>query len=293
MMHTYSRALAPGTYANRAKQAKCYVTFCVCYDVPCLNPSVVAICMYVQYLANGMEAVSSVKNYISGARTWIYEHAGNTAAFSTLELDYMLKSITKDSTHVVKRAFPLQYEHIAAVCRYLDVSPNIPLCIKACILIGYSCYLRSSNLLLPSFNLLGGPHTLSARDIVLVPRGLKIIIRSTKSKSVPYAVTISPNVDSHVCAVNAWSRYVNSQPRSPGSPAFMINSFTPLTPPVVVKIMKDALKCFPDIDVNSITMHSLRRGAVQTADANGAPISDIMKRGGWKSRAGINPYLTS
>lgn len=293
MLLTYSRALAPGTYINRQKQAKSYVTFCVCYNVPCLQPSVTAVCMYSQYLANAFQAVSSVKNYLSGARSWICEHGGDPTSFSSIQLDHMIKSFTKHTTHIVKRAFPLLPVHISAICQYLNVSPRTPRCIKACILIGYSCYLRSSNLMLPSFDLLTGAHTLYARDVLVVPQGLKIIINSTKSRSTPYTITVTYNAVAQICPVNAWICYASSRRCNPNRPAFMINDSTPLSPNVVVKIMRDSLQSFNDIDLTSITMHSLRRGAAQAAESNGAPLPDIMKRGGWKTAAGVKPYLTS
>lgn len=292
MMSTYSRALAPGTYLNRAKQAKFYVTFCVLYNVPPLFPGVLSVCMYSQYLANAFQAVSSVKNYISGARTWVHEHGGNPTAFGCTQLDHMIKSITKDSTHVVKRAFPLSIPHLSAICLYLDASKTTPLCVKSCILIGYSCYLRSSNLFLPSLEL-SHNHTLCAKDVTLVQGGLKIVINSTKSRGKPYTIIVNTNSDINLCPVTAWVNYISSLNLRPGNPAFMLNATTPLSPVLVVRLMRDALRVFPDLDVSTVSMHSIRRGAAQTAERNGSAIPDIMKRGGWKSKSGLKPYLTS
>lgn len=76
MLKTYSHALALGTYLNRSKQAYTYVKFAVLYNVDYLSPSPTHVCMYAQYLANKFASVSSVKNYMSGARTWILDHGG-------------------------------------------------------------------------------------------------------------------------------------------------------------------------------------------------------------------------
>lgn len=104
----------------------------------------------------------------------------NVHSFLGHEPSVMIKSITKDSTHVVKRAFPLQVIHISAIAAYLDTAGNAPLCVKPSILIGYSCYLRSSNLVAPNFALEQGPHTLLSRDIVDSGHELRINISSTK-----------------------------------------------------------------------------------------------------------------
>lgn len=275
MLSTYSRALAPGTYINRAKQAKCYVTFCVIYNVPCLQPSITAVCMFAQYLGNAFQAIPSVKNYLSGARNWVLEHGGDPSPFSCIQLDHMIKSLGKDSTHIVKRAFPLTPTHVTAICTYLDASAATPLCIKACILIGYSCYLRASNLFLPSINLLGSSHALFTRDIVNVQAGLKININSTKSRSTPYSIIVPFNSEPQTCPVTAWNQYVlNCRPHQT-QPAFMLDSLTPLPSVLVVRIMRDALRSFEDVDVSALTMHSLRRGAAQSADSNGAPLTKL------------------
>lgn len=293
MLTTYNRALAPGTYVNRAKQAYTYVKFCVLYNVPVLHPSIVQVAMYSQYLANMFKPISTVKNYMSGARTWVHEHDGDVHPFLSSQAEYMIKSLTKASTHVVKRALPLTVDHLSIIAAYLDSSPVIPKCIKSCIFLGYSCYLRASNLLMSGLNMLTGPHTLLAKHVTIIPQGLKVTIKSTKSKAQPYVLTVNYNLSYRICPVRAWIDYVNSMSINQNGPAFMINRSTPLTPIVVVKCMRDALRDLQDIDANSISMHSLRRGAAQAADTAGLPIPDIMKRGGWASRSGLKPYLTS
>lgn len=292
MLNTYSGALAPGTYLNREKQARCYITFAVLYNVPYLSPTVVHICMFYQYLANKLTSVSSVKNYISGARTWVLEHGGNPHAFAGYEQSMMIKALTKDSKHVVKRAFPLNLTHIYVIVSYLDSARNAPLCIKPCILIGYSCYLRSSNLLSPTFVFGGGYHTLLTKHVLDSGNSLHVTIVSTKTRSLPYVVVVPSLPGSELCPVRAWRAYVTRVNPPLNAPAFMINHGSPLSSSLVVRIMRDALSGFPDIELSAITMHSLRRGAVQQADSEGAELSQIMNRGGWSSKSGIKPYLS-
>lgn len=293
MLSTYNRALAPGTYANRFKQAKYHVTFCLLYNVDVLHPTIVYVCMYAQYLANAFKAVNSVKNYLSGARTWITQHGGDVNLFNSNDLELMIKSLAKDSTHVVNRAYPLTVQNIIQISCFLDISIIAPLSVKACILLGYSCYLRTSNLLFSQFPLQSHTHTLLAKHVSLSPQGLKVLIVSTKSRSKPYALTVGFNPDRRICPVRAWTSYTNSIQLFPNSPAFMLDRYTPLTSTMVVKLMREALKNNPDVPTHAVTMHSLRRGAAQSAESAGAPRSDIMKRGGWNSKAGLKPYLTS
>lgn len=291
MLQTYSSALAPGTYQNRLKQARCYLTFSVLYNVPYLFPSPVHICMFYQYLANRLNSVSSLKNYISGARAWVVEHGGNPLAFSGYEHSNMLKALTKDSTHVVKRAFPLTVDHMSVIVSYLNSARNVPPCIKPCILIGYSCYLRSSNLVSPNFVIFRGQHSLLAKHIIDRGDSLQVWIMSTKTRAVPYSLTIPSINNSRLCPLSAWREYVARVHPSPSAPAFLLDHVTPLTSALVVRLMRDALKDCEDVELSAVTMHSLRRGAAQQASNNGSPIDSIMDRGGWASKSGLKPYL--
>lgn len=293
MLQTYGSALAPGTYANREKQARCFITFAVLYDVPYLSPLTVHVCMYSQYLANKFKSVGSVKNYMSGARCWVLEHGGNIAAFLGHEQSNMIKALTKSSEHVVQRAYPLTLCDISLIVSYLDKARNAPLAVKPCILIGYSCYLRCCNLLPLTCTTIPGPHTLLAKDVIDCGSALKVIINSTKTRAVPYSLMVPSCDHSQLCPVMAWRRYTSIVRPAPSGPAFLLSRCTPLHPTLVVKLMRDALSGEPELNVQQISMHSLRRGAAQQAAAQGSSIDDIMFRGAWNSRSGVKPYLAS
>lgn len=84
MLDSYGSSLAPGTLANRLTQAKTYICFAVLYDLNPLKPSSSQLCMFTQYLKNSFAAPATVKNYLSGARTWIAEHGGDLTPFGSI-----------------------------------------------------------------------------------------------------------------------------------------------------------------------------------------------------------------
>lgn len=71
----------------------------------------------------------------------------------------------------------------------------------------------------------------------------------------------------------------------------MIDSVTPLTPKVLVGVMRLALEAAGYKDSHKVTMHSLRRGAAQAADAGGASRQALKDHGTWVTDAGLNSYL--
>lgn len=293
MAASYASALAPGTQANKKKQAEEYLQFSLLYKVPYLSPTVTHACMFAQHLANKHASPASIKNYISGAKSWVLEHGGCWQAFASHQLGLQVKSFVKKSTHVPSRAAPLGPHHMIIICDFLDGSPSAPLAAKPALLIGFSCFLRASNLVSPSMLEWGGPHTLVAMDVSASPSGATIFIRSTKTRSDPRGCSffIPSGQQTKYCPVAAWQRYKTLMNPWPLGPAFVTNDRRPVTARHLVGLMRIALKDCTDIDISKISMHSLRRGATHTAIDQGFPLETIQQRGTWKSPAGMKPYL--
>lgn len=293
MLASFSSSLAPGTIANKRKQAEEYIKFALLYRVPFLHPSLTHVCMYAQYLANLHAAPGSVKNYMSGAKTWVSDHCGSINAFLAPQLGLLMKGFAKKSTHIPSRAQPLQPRHIEAICKMLDSVPSAPLAAKPALLIGYACFLRSSNLLSPTIAEWGGPHTLTAGDISIKDGGLEVFIRSTKTRSISQGLKffVPKETSRELCPAQAWVTYKNSVRPWAFGPAFIHNNRQPLTSVQLVKLMRLALKDCPDLITAKISMHSIRRGAAQAAADQGVPLNDILARGTWTSPSGLRPYL--
>lgn len=154
-----------GTAANRKRQSELYLKFCIMYNVQYLSPPIINILMFIQFLKNSFDSHVSVKNYVSGARTWVLQHKGITDSFDSFEVKQMFGALEATSTHIPVPAYPLTISDVKIVCDYIDANNRIPLAVKPCVLIGYTCFLRSCNLLSPSTQKWLGPHTLLVSDI--------------------------------------------------------------------------------------------------------------------------------
>lgn len=293
MLDSYSESVAPGTAANRARQAKAYLQFSVYYDVQHLFPKSSQLCMYAQYLYNSHSSPQSVKNYMSGARTWVTEHGGDPSAFDDHDVQQILKGFVKKSSHVPQRAVPLASHHILQIATYVSFNPAVPKSVLPCIVIGFKCFLRSSNLLSPSMRVWGGPHTLLARNVIVTDKGLLLTIDSTKTKwdNSASEILLPPEPNSRVCPVALWTHYYRTVKPWYLGPAFLTDSHLPLTARHVVTVMRAALSSAKDIDSGKLSMHSLRRGAVQEAVLNDVPLDQIKEAGMWRSTSGVKPYL--
>lgn len=248
--------------------------------------------MFIQFLKNSFASQVSVKNYISGARTWVLQHRGYVNSFDSIEIKQMFAAVDATSTHVPSPAYPLTTSHVKCICDYIERYSNIPLAVKACILIGFTCFLRTCNLLSPSTQKWQGQHTMLVSDIVETDFGLLVHLRSSKnfnsknSKIIPVLKVDNPKY----CPVTAWLLYKVRVNPCPIGPAFMVDDYTPLVSRNVVDVMNLALK--PVLPSNAkISMHSLRRGGTQSAASQGASDELLMQHGTWKSSKGLSYYL--
>lgn len=250
--------------------------------------------MYVQYLANTYKAISTVKNYVSGARFWINHHRGNDSSFSSVYVSSVVKFNAEKSNHVPNKAPPFTLNQLAIVCKFFDSHLNIPPVFKAALLLGYACFLRASNLLSPTVQQWGGPHTLNVSDIISVPTGLVVSIRSSKTIKCgkPVLLYVYPVSNTQRCPVTAWYRYLKCSNPDVNGPAFMINHVTPLTARPLVNFVRIALQAAGDPMYLRFTLHSLRRGAAQAAAQAGADRQSLKQHGTWATDSGLNAYLS-
>lgn len=206
----------------------------------------------------------------------------------------IVKGVSKKSDHIPTPAFPLTPDHLKIICDFVDKYGINGLPVKAAILLGYTCFLRSSNLVSPS-SLLEGPHTLKAADIQLAGLKLNVIIRSSKTiaNSAPVILEVKSVSNTHMCPVYNWSRYVAHFKPQASRPAFILMSGCPLTPRPIVYIMRLALRKVGMPQYKSVSMHSLRRGGTQAAEDHWASDEQLKLHGTWRSDKGLQAYKKS
>lgn len=250
--------------------------------------------MYVRFLGNSFYSPGTIKNYISGAKSWVDHHLGSSVAFAAQEAGDVLKRVGSSLNHTTCRTYPLSLVDIKTICSFLDARPSAPVSVKACILLAYASFLRASNLTSPSMAVWGGAHTLRAGDIIESTNGLILVIRSTKTihQSTPTLIQIQPAESSSLCPVHAWKVYKQQVNPWPFGPAFLYDDVRPLTPLALIALMKLALKDSGHPFANNVTMHSLQRGGTQCAASNGATQNQLLAHGTWKSKSGLQPYIT-
>lgn len=263
------------------------------YGLDYMRPTVAALAMYTQFLANSYPSPATVKNYMSGAKNWLLLYGGFTYSFQAYELGMMSKAVAEKSNHVPAQAPPITPEDVAIICKYIDDNPIQHIAIKAAILLAFSTFLRVSNVLSPTRKPVPGNHTLMAKDVRFDGHKLHVYIRSTKTRRNGKVQTlfVLPGRYKNTCPVTAWIDYKEAINPCPLGPAFMIDQRYALTPGPVVAIMRLALAAAGKQFNKKISFHSLRRGGAQTAASEGASDQDLMTHGTWKSKSGLAAYI--
>ena len=290
MEASYTAAFAPGTHQNRTRQTRAYFTYMTAYTRPVLTPTVLDILLYTQFLANSLKSPASVKNYISGVKTFLQSRGASVAPFSSPLLMNLFKGITKLSGHTPLPAPAIDLSRFKCMCDILAAMDSEASTARAAILMGFTTLLRQSNLL-PA-TIMGQTHCIRRRDCLVEHDTLWVTINSSKticdpSKRVMIPVTAST---SKYCPVMAWQDYVNRVPLDPDSPAFMFSSTAPITSQKLNAYMRPILAALSLPDADKVTVHSLRRSGAQAAAAYGATREQLMIHGTWASTA-INSYV--
>ena len=144
---SYDAAFTTGTRHNRLRQTKAYFTFMLACNLDRLTPSLIDILLYIQCLANSFKTILAVKNYISGARSFLHQMGFPTEVFSSTLIQNLFKGLARLSTHVPLQAPALSVNDIKHMCDLLAVLGFPGTVARAAILLGFTTFLRQSNLL--------------------------------------------------------------------------------------------------------------------------------------------------
>lgn len=174
-----------------------------------------------------------------GQKTGFSNIKGQLLALLLMKFSQMVKSVTKHSNHIVRQAAPLFDSHLHIIVSFCDFNLQVPLAVKPCILLGHTLFLRASNLVSPTMDVWGGPHTLRVNDVTYSQNKLMVRIHSTITQVKPVVITVLPNPSKAICPVRAWYNYISVISPNTCGPAFLISPARSLTAKMVVTCMSE------------------------------------------------------
>ena len=290
MQESYSAAFSEGTRQNHYRQAKAYLTFMLASTFSPLAPTVIQILLYIQFLANSFKTVLTVKNYLSGAKSFVTQQGAPTHQFSSPLISNLFKGLARMSMHVPTQAPPLRVNDIKRICDILAVMDDGARVARTAILMAFATFLRQSNLL-PTAGSTAG-HCIRRGDVHLEDGQLWITINSSKTISDPrdrVCIPVFPPNSRH-CPASAWLQYIQYLPLPSYFPAFMLTASIPLTPNRLTSYLRGALVALGHPHAATVTIHPLRRSGARESAAGGADESEVMTHGTWTSSA-VTSYV--
>ena len=284
---SYMAAFTPSTVANHHRQATAYLSFMLAYNFDYMSPPLDACLLYIRCLGNSFKNVKSIKNYLSGVRSFLTMTGGNCINFSFPLISTFLKGIANQSMHEEHQAPPLTRRRLFQLCDDLRSMGHDGEVAAAATLFGVATFLRQSNFLPNGPH--QGPHLISRRHVVQTPTGLDVHVLSTKTLSPGMGGVVIPVArapGSSYCPVSAVLRAWVLKPGPTSSPLFLLPSTgAPLTIGLLTAWARRALGARGWPLAHHFTVHSLRRTGAHLAAGAGATEPELMLHGTWTSTA--------
>lgn len=291
-MESYGKAFAPGTVQNKLVQARTYLSFMIAYDLSILYPQPVDLVLYLQLLANSLKSPQALKNYLSGAKSFILERNGNVTNFTHIRVSNMLRTLVKRSTHAPQQAIALKINVIKAACRWLRGVSTEGEVVAGAILFGLATFLRQCHYVRTGT---GSMHLIPRSDLYISEDKAIVTVRSSKTTSLSDVrhITILRVPGDPCCPVQALVHTLALVPASEKAPIFLLPpSGEVLSDIKAVSMFRVALGITGFRNYNLASLHSLRRSGPHACVSMGMSEQNISEHGGWRSKA-VRAYLPS
>jgi len=244
--------------------------------------------MYACFLSRTFRSTQSIRNYISGIKTWHKLLNFDTSSFQDIELKLTLQGLDKTMAHLPHPGLPILPHHLSAIKHRLDLSSPFDATIWASIIVSFFAFLRKSNLVPPSISSFNPREQLCRSDFRFVQQGLLIQIQWSKSRQHHdhmHVIPVSALPQSELCPLWAYCHMLALQPASASSPAFSVIRSGHLVPLTQHVLRQHFRRLVSDIGLNPVdySFHSLRRGGATVAAMAGIPDSLIRTQGDWRS----------
>ena len=163
---------------------------------------------------------------------------------------------------------------------------------RGALLFGVATFLRQSNYVAGASTALG--HLLRRRHLTSTPTGMNVLVGSTKTIWDPRDAVVIPVAaapGSPYCPVAACRLAMRAAPGGPDDPVLICpRNRQALTAAGLIAIIRTVLRHQSHPLWHRVTLHSLRLTGATLAAQDGAPLSEIMDHGTWRSAA-VRTYI--
>jgi len=288
-------AFAEGTHKNLLVQFKAFLLFCLYFNLPYLPTDSDTLSLYVQFLKRTFVSMTSIRNYINGAKT-LHLTLGLPFPESDYSFRLLLRGLTRLHPHEEKRALPITPVILVKLFAVMDMNSPLHVSLWCCFVTAFFLFARKSTMLPPSAALFSVKKHLTRGNFFRSEKGLLVLIRWSKTLQFGERHLLIPLLEipgSVLCPCRAFDRMVSLLPAEEISPAFLHlvgTSLVSIGHTVFVNSLRGLLR-LAGVDARGYTGHSFRRGGASWAFGAGVSGELIKMHGDWKSDAYLK-YLS-
>lgn len=289
-MERQLRARAQGTNKNHRASVHLFVAFCCYMGIHQHHASHEDYCAYIEYLAQHINAPSTIRNKISHVRVHLTLAEAPTHQINHSRVYPALDALERDVEYIPRVKQPLDPKVFYSVIVQLPRT-YIGLATRAALLTIYYGAFRQTELL-PKTVGAWCPHTQPTRgDItfhhssceILIKRG-KNMQKAGQSRTVCMDTADNP----HICPVSALREMILHCPTHfPHDPLFMFkDNRRPIPVTKVTAMLYQMMRQIGEAGlISTTTLHSIRKSSATDAYAAGCSETSIKNFGGWSSAA--------
>jgi len=280
-------AFAQGTNRNLRVQWESFLLFCFYFNLVYLPASTQTVQLYAQFLSRSFKSVDSIRNYISGVKTFHLILGFNTEHINNYIVNLSLKGLARLKPHAVKRAEPITLAILTNIYDCLDFSCKDNTVYWCLFLFAFYLVARKSNLVPTSkVDILSG-RFLHISDVDIFEDYLLVHFYWTKTIQFRERELICPLVkinNEKLCPVSAFKNLLNLKLHNNLGAIFTTDDGSIVT---YYRFQKKLRECVAVIglDPKKFSTHSFRRGFATLAFQCDIPPEHIQFLGDWKSDA--------
>ena len=290
--HTKGQAVKDSTKRNLRTQLTAYQRFCDTYQLQYFPADNTQICRFGQHLARTFKSPEAVGNYQSAVRTFMALLGLTIPNPHEKEMQMFNQGLKRIMDYDVKQAAPITPEILLRMSRVVDFTNLTDMVAWVAALIGFTMFLRKSNLVPDTMTDFNPAMQFRRRDLNVTGPQSVMMAEITWAKNIQFKqktlrLPILPAQNKTICPV-MWIYYmVHKIPALPDDPAFTIweeGQKKALSANQLISRMRNWLKLIKE-DEEAYSLHSLRRGGATFAYQCNIEAEMIKRLGNWASDA--------
>lgn len=243
--------------------------------------------LYIQFLSRSFKAVQSIKNYVSGIKTWHKLLGFKFPDKDEFQIKLAFKGISRLQPHCIKQALPITPEILIEIYNILDLQIAENVVFWALFVFAFFMMARKSNLVPDSTLKFDPAKHLLRQDVLVHKKSIIVFIKWSKTIQFGEKILQIPLLrikNNPLCPVTAYKNMCKIVPTQPNKPAFIMPNNQPVTYKQFQIKIKELIKK-TGYNPNLYSSHSFRRGGASFAFSAGVRGELVQLVGDWKSDA--------